>query len=728
MYKLNLNGPIAIDTETTGILPWASPGCKSGDRPFMISLCDIDLHTEIIEWPVDPKTRQVKALYSDIEYLQWLLSRRTHKFKFFNAKFDLRMLWCMPLLQNTINELVKDIFFDEVFFKAKICNAQEPLGGYGLKPLSEKYLGIPQDDEKALSDATKKARAFGRRKANNWFSYKYGREPSKADMWMVRLWAEMTEQPEEIAKLCETYARQDAVRTLCLDYFYQGIIENGYPDGENDPSLKETYQREMRLWPAIWEMEERGMSISFSRNHRERQKADKLSQKLKKQLQEEASKKGYKNFNPGSGDQLAEILFSPEPKGFGLEPTEYTKGGPRKAPRPATGLDALRPLSSHPFVNAVQQYNSAESYMSKFADKYSLLMVPQEGDIHTLHATINQIGPITGRTSVQDPPLQQAATAEKTAKNPNPIQARYPFKARNGWILYGADYANQELRIFAELAQIKSLLDAFYEGRDANDENANRIWGGKNNPAAITAMANALELGSSNVASQLVLDAWKDLGWNYKLAQSGVGSTQAIVIAERFLSDHNYEIVAAEKSLGKKASRTRGKMVLFGIIYGGGPKAVMNLLYVTHSEAKAYISEVKRTYPEIDIYSRILMRQAVQDGYIRTVFGRRIDIDPEYSYRCVDYIVQGSAADMLKRSMIGIRRIFSREEFRGHAYQLMPMHDEVVFEIERGHDTVPLLRGVKSIMEDMDGKLQVPMVVEFATYPNSWAKEEKFKL
>jgi DNA polymerase I-like protein with 3'-5' exonuclease and polymerase domains len=241
-------------------------------------------------------------------------------------------------------------------------------------------------------------------------------------------------------------------------------------------------------------------------------------------------------------------------------------------------------------------------------------------------------------------------------------------------------------------------------------------------------MAMALELGSGQPESQLVLDAWKELGWNHKKAQGGIYSVDAAIVAENYISQFNWEIVAAEASLGKKGSRTRGKMVLFGIIYGGGAKAVMGLLYVNQAEAKQYIADVKKTYPQIKIYSDALMRQAISDGYIRTIFGRRINIDPDYAYRCVDYIVQGSAADMLKRAMIKNRELFRYPELRGHAYQLLPMHDEVIFEFREGYNTIPLLRQIQRNMEDMDGKLNVPMPVEFARFPSTWAKPVKVKL
>jgi DNA polymerase I-like protein with 3'-5' exonuclease and polymerase domains len=705
-------GVVALDSETTGVLPF------NGDAPFAVSMCDPEGETWYTEWPVDPCTRQVHFNDKDVAYIAKILQDRKVVKPFFNLKFDLRQLSNIPALRPLIQSLIDDQatfqqHFREVFFMAKICFSQEPEGGYGLKALSKKYAGIDDADEDRLKEAVVRARSFGSRQTPPWKLNHYGKDPKLADYWMIRLW-----DPSNNA--CEEYARLDAVRTLVLHELYWDVINN--PNAElYDTSLLRTYTLEMEVWPVVWGMEGRGMSISRKANHREWELS---KQRANSALQEIRRITGKPDFNPDSYLQLGPYLFGPKEKGgLGLEIKKMAKKGP------SCDVDALREHLDHPFVQLVMNYRSANKGSRDFFGKYDWMMVPHEDpearrrDIYTLHPNINQIGPVTGRTSSSDPNLQQVGDATKQYRGVNPIQARGPFCPTPGYVVYGFDWSGQEGRIFADLADIPEMLEAAFAGRDINTELANRVWGGKGNPAAIKAMAQALELGRDEPTSQAVLDAWKSLGWNRTKARQGVYSTEAFVIAEAYLRAYDYRIVEAEKSLGKSASRGRGKTTLFSQMYGGGPNAITGLLYCTLEEAKEWRDDLHRAIPGIKPYMRSLMREARQNGCIYTAFGRRINVDPEFAYKCVDYKVQGTAADMLKRAMKECNIFFQRA--RVQAYQLMPIHDEILFEIKKGHNTKIVLREIKRIMENTYGCLRVPMLVEANRYATSWARPTK---
>jgi hypothetical protein len=267
------------------------------------------------------------------------------------------------------------------------------------------------------------------------------------------------------------------------------------------------------------------------------------------------------------------------------------------------------------------------------------------------------------------------------------------------------------------------MLQAIREGRDINTEMAERAWGGQGNQAAYQAMAYALEFGQESPSRPEIEQAWARLRWDPSWHSYGVHSPVALQHAELYLSYHGYEITPAEKSLDKVSSRGRAKMVLFSQMYGGGPGAVVNLLYCDRATATEWVNQFHASMPEVKQYMRRIIDIATRTGYVHTAFGRRIDVNPDFAYKCVDYVVQGTAADMLKRTMVKTRQYFISTQ--RDARFILPIHDEALFEIRKSHVSLPLLRGIKRIMEDTEGRLSVPMIAECHRVSSRWDKVKK---
>lgn len=707
---------VAVDTETSGLSPYA------GDRPFAVTVYNpFQKGNEVhyVEWPVDCHTREV-AIGHD-PYLHRVLRDESIVKCFHNAKFDLEML---EVAKYDVAGRVED-----TSFAARVCNSLEP--SFRLKDLARRYCGVSADDEAELDAAVAKMRAKARKLG--WAIRSGDDHQKEEDYWLVQYAAELG-FPEEWAGLCRKYCSMDGIRTGFLwERKYKRLLE--------DPVLRNTYEWELTLLPIAMKMERRGMGLSRELAQAEKDAEQQRSDHHLFELREMVQKP---DFNPGSTTQLPIVLYSREPVRvlkkeatktkpaqyedfpvtYGLKCMKRTEGGGY-----STDWKALRPYQEHPFVRELMLYRSSSKAIETFFGKYLRMSVPDiivPGDDNwALHCSLNQCGTLTGRFSCSSPPLQCVANPESSPRGTD-IHARRPFGPRKGFKLYGADYGQMELRVFAECAQVTSLLSEIAADRDPNNYLTNRAWGGKGNPAALEAMAHSLELGHDHPTRDIIQRVWDEYGWNGTRAKMGMRSGDALAVADWYLERHEYDIVTAEKSIGKKQSRQRGKTVMFVKYYGGGGSACADILYVSEREAKKFLRDLDVQFPEINTYINELSARAASDRYIITRYGRKLMVDPEYSYRAVNYMIQGSCADLMKRSIIKVNNLFEQSGLDAHC--LLTIHDELLMEIKDGDDKPWLMREICRLMTETDGALKVPMIVEVQVAAHSWEEKSSYHI
>ncbi len=686
---------VAVDTETTGLDVWLKASA------FAVGMFDPtdDGTLTYFEWRVNPLTREVYYNPTEIDELRKVLEDPDIAKVFHNAKFDLQMIAKMGI---EVKGRVED-----TSFASRVCDTQEM--SYALKPLAAKYCGFPLDDEKELKDVVRKCRLVAKKKG--WAIH----SETAADYWIVQH-AKTLGVSLERDDYCETYCQGDVIRTAVLWNMYSDILDS-------DPLYRQTYERELVLLRIVMEMEARGMSLSRRRTLHELKQSQTKAEKYLAQIRQYVEDP---SFNPNSPKQLIKILYGPTSEGgLGLKVLKRAAGG-----SPSTDWMALREHADNDFVRMLTAYRSNDKAIDTFFQKYADMMRPcpisnpdGSGDTHVLHPSLNQCGTVTGRFSCNNPNLQQVANSNTSARGSDPIQARAPFGPRPGYVWYPADFAQMELRVFADLADVPSMLEAIFAGRDLNTENANRAWGGKGNPYALEAAAYSLELGHYQPSKPEVMKAWDLIGWDDAKARHGVRSTLALQTAEDWLAAYDYDIVRAEKSLDKSGTRGRSKIVTFAKIYGGGPSAVVDLLYCTFEEAQAYWKQYDRAFPEIRDYIKSRSRRAELDGYIVTRYGRKSRIDPNFSYRAVNYEVQGTCADLMKEGIRKVSDYFKKTALDAHL--IIPIHDELIPEIRIGHDYRWLLRETCRLMSDHEGRLRVPMPVEMKKVREQWSLVEK---
>ncbi len=160
--------------------------------------------------------------------------------------------------------------------------------------------------------------------------------------------------------------------------------------------------------------------------------------------------------------------------------------------------------------------------------------------------------------------------------------------------------------------------------------------------------------------------------------------------------------------------RRNAKTINFGIIYGLSAFGLSRQLGISRTFAKEYIENYFKQYPGINDYMDKMKKFLDKNGYVETLFGRRINLNDyqsknpmirNYAFRqAINAPIQGTAADIIKRAMINFFRVKDKEIFNSTKL-LLQVHDELVFEIGN-QNLEQVIIEIKKIME----KAHLPVV------------------
>jgi DNA polymerase I len=234
-----------------------------------------------------------------------------------------------------------------------------------------------------------------------------------------------------------------------------------------------------------------------------------------------------------------------------------------------------------------------------------------------LHTHFNQAVASTGRLSTSNPNLQAIPIRTELGR-----EIRSAFVAEPGFRLLSADYSQVELRILAHVSGEPKLREAFAAGEDIHSATA-------------------------------------------------------------------AEVLGKERAELTKDERNVAKMVNFGIIYGISAFGLSENLDIPREEAQTYIDTYLARFPHVQDFIQRTIEQAERDGYATTLYGRRRPV-PELKARnrqtrgfgerlAVNFVMQGTAADIIKAAMVSIHRRL-REEGRA-ARLVLQVHDELLLEV-----------------------------------------------
>ncbi|MCL7942146.1 DNA polymerase I [Halomonas sp. ATCH28] len=195
-------------------------------------------------------------------------------------------------------------------------------------------------------------------------------------------------------------------------------------------------------------------------------------------------------------------------------------------------------------------------------------------------------------------------------------------------------------------------------------------------------------------------------------------------LLEAFAEGRDIHAATAAEVFGVALSRVSpdqrrsAKAINFGLIYGMSAWGLGRQLHIERGQAQTYIDRYFDRYPGVARYMERIRAQAAEDGYVETVFGRRLHLPEIRSQNrarrqgaertAINAPMQGTAADIIKRAMIDVDAWLAGKDF--DAVMVMQVHDELVFEV--AEDQVEaFIEEVKGRMERA-AKLDVALTVE----------------
>jgi DNA polymerase-1 len=164
--------------------------------------------------------------------------------------------------------------------------------------------------------------------------------------------------------------------------------------------------------------------------------------------------------------------------------------------------------------------------------------------------------------------------------------------------------------------------------------------------------------------------------------------------------------------------RRSAKAINFGLIYGMSAFGLAKQLGIARKEAGQYIEHYFATYPGVQHYMDDIRAKAQEQGYVETLFGRRLylpEIKAKNAIRrqaaertAINAPMQGTAADIIKRAMVAVNDWLNDSDY--DARMIMQVHDELVFEV-RENQVESFINEVTRLMADA-ADLDVPLLVE----------------
>jgi DNA polymerase I-like protein with 3'-5' exonuclease and polymerase domains len=691
------NGIIAVDTETNGLdridgkiagVCLYTPGQKGVYIP---------VRHESFMTGIELKTNVSKEFMKD-QFER--MNKLNIKYVLHNAKFDMHILWWMLG--------IKIIPYWDTQIGSQLLNENEP---HKLKVLYKKYVDNADENSKVAS-------------FNSLFK---GIEFNKV--------------PPDVAYM---YASFDPIMTYELYQFQYNFIDiNGkYCKEKGLERVAEVFRNiEMPLIQVVFEMECTGVKIDTDladklkaqyTKHKDAAEEkfnleiEKLNDKFDKLMIKNPAaynklfKDGIRKVSISSPTQLA-ILF--------YDVLEF-ESPDKKSPR-GTG-EAILKSFNHPLVDSILEYRSMSKLLSTYIEAIPQHIAKRD---NRLHANFNQYGAKTGRFSSSDPNLQNIPSQKTTLSDGTVIDAghdiRQMFIAGEGQVIVGGDFSQQEPRCLAHMSDDPHMLQAYLEGKDLYATIASKIYkmpydeckefradgtvnpDGKARRTSVKPVLLGLMYGRGvpSIAEQMKISTQEAQKIIDDFYAEFPKVKEFVDFAQTFARDYGF----VETAWGRK--RRLSDMQLPPIEIKPCIKSYSDNFDPFAFDATESIpqddyvpDEVYRKYYTLLNRARGRQQQqkvkelAEQEGY--TIKDNRGFIE-DAKRQCVNSIIQGSAADMTKLTMI---KIFNDEELNKLGYKLIiPVHDEVLGICPRENAKAVRDRLEYIMVHIVDGKFKIPM-------------------
>ncbi|XP_026149003.1 DNA polymerase nu isoform X1 [Mastacembelus armatus] len=399
-----------------------------------------------------------------------------------------------------------------------------------------------------------------------------------------------------------------------------------------------------------------------------------------KQLEQEAHRAAGQKFLVTSNTQLRTVLFEKLRLHERCENKKLPKTINKQ--QQSTSEAALLQLQDlHPLPKIILEYRQVHKIKSTFVDGILSCMIGK----NYISSMWYQTSVVTGRISAKHPnfqalprqPLQITKKQYIQGKEEEvvTVHPRAMFIPQEGWTFIAADFCQVELRLLAHLSSDPELLDIF------------------TNPQADV---------FTMLASQ-----WK-------------GKSETEVTSE---------------------DREHAKRIVYSVVYGAGRERLSGILGVSAEQASQFQDSFLQTYRDVQAFIQRIIQQCHKQGYVLSIMGRRRSLpninSPEWGARmqaerqAVNFVVQGSAADLCKMAMIKIfNQVCSSSSLS--ARLIAQLHDELLYEVEDSqveHFAALVKRTMESLQHipHLGIHLKVPLKVALSS-GKSWGSMSELKI
>ena len=378
----------------------------------------------------------------------------------------------------------------------------------------------------------------------------------------------------------------------------------------------------------------------------------KLSKKFEERLlkiEKDIYKVSGKKFNIGSPKQLGEIIYNE----LKIAKLKKTKKGSL-----ATSAKVLEDLAltGHKFPNLILEWRQVSKLKSTYTDALQEHISKKTKRVHTsfLLAATN-----TGRLASSDPNLQNIPI-----KSPDGKEIRKAFIAEKDNILISADYNQIEMRILADMADVKELKKAFQNNQDIHSLTASQVF-----DVPINKVSDDFRRKAKAI----------NFGIIYGITQYGLAKQIAVA---------NHEA-----------------------------QDFINAYFKKFPEIKDYMNSTVKTCRKQGYVTNIFGRRI----HLRGINDKNFSVRSFQERAAINAPIQGSAADIIRLAMIKIDKIL---ETKQNAKMLLQIHDELIFECQK-KDEVSVKKIIKDAMVSVSSSdhhmFSIPLEVSINS-GNNWGE------
>ena len=438
------------------------------------------------------------------------------------------------------------------------------------------------------------------------------------------------------------------------------------------------WDQEQQVTHILWEMEKIGINFDLDYASVKVPLMQARIQNVEAEIYTEAGTE----FNPGSPKQIGEIMHS------------FNIHSPKKSPKTGNeswDISVLKEID-HPVAKKILEFRA----LSKVLNTYLSPVIDWKDTI--IHTQFKNWGTVTGRMSCAKPNLQNISkvivdltgTSNEEAKataleligaqgsgddavssitiardylpddedNLGVVSVRRLFLPRDGYRLYMLDYSQMEMRVFADYCEDPKLLEMLEDPKtDFHDLVTETVF---------------------NVTKDSESDLWKFY-------------------------------------------RRLAKAINFGLIFGMGIQSLAKSMKEPLAEAKKYKKFYFDRFPKAVKFMEKVVETVERRGYIFNRYKRRYWLTPDWAYKGVNYIVQGTSADIVKQAMVECYQYLEDNNLKTR--MISQVHDEIMFEVPPEEESfVPF--ELREIMQRR--RINTFLPVNISRGNPSWAQEEEY--